>query len=191
MSFDDELLLNDIWTVYHHASSDDNWTMSSYERLGDVSSAEDCHRHGEHVGMHAEDNMVFVMRGDIAPVWDDPANLNGCIASIKVPKADVRHMFVRAFRHLVNESVLVDESVPVDGDGGALVNGISCSPKLRFCVIKVWLSDRTFRDAKRLFFVADRTFRPEEVAFKDNIDNISVDQMRRTAPAEEAVARRR
>ena len=185
MSFDDELLLSDIWTVYHHASSDDNWTMSSYERLGDVSSAEDCHRHCEHIGRHVEDNMVFVMRGDIAPVWDDPANLNGCIASVKVPKADVRDAFVGAFRHLVNESVLAD-----DGDGG-LVNGISCSPKLRFCVIKVWLSDRTFRDAKRLFFVADRTVRPEEVAFKDNIDNMSVDQMRRTAPAEEAVARRR
>lgn len=34
-------ILNDVWTIYFHDPYDDDWTLSSYQKLTDISSIDD------------------------------------------------------------------------------------------------------------------------------------------------------
>ncbi len=132
MGDDEELLLDDVWSIFHHGMTDSSWTLDSYTRVATVSSAE------EFWGVHSlvcpllHTNLFFVMREHIFPCWDDAANIDGGCISARVPMHQIG-----AYWEALCVRLLCEGLCP--GKAGA-VNGISSSPKQSWCVVKVWLS---------------------------------------------------
>ena len=130
--------LNDIWSIFFHSSDDEDWTLSSYVRLSDVSTVEDFWTSIDHLKDKIPDNMLFMMREGIDPCWDDPQNMYGGCISMKIPKADT----IRTWEHISMR--VIGETMLNERQGWESINGISISPKKYFSILKVWLKDSTY-----------------------------------------------
>jgi hypothetical protein len=158
-------LLNDTWTLYFHDPWSSDWTMSSYSRLGDVSSIEDIAGILPVVSPHLHQGIWFVFRESIFPCWDDPANIEGGCLSIKVLKTEAPEYFKTLLLRLLGEDILVDKkSMDV-----MKVNGISVSPKKNFCILKLWLGSPDLN--KREQFELGNQY-DGEVVYRSNRENI-------------------
>lgn len=128
---DDEVMLPDSWTYHFHDPGDRDWTFKSYVRLADVSSVSDFWRVQAAVQRRIEHGSFFVMRENVFPCWDDPANINGGCISLKVSKSDVAAFWEALAIRTLGENLLPSEKI---------VNGISTSPKLHNCIVKIWIA---------------------------------------------------
>lgn len=172
--------LNDVWTLYFHMSEDTDWTLSSYVRLADMSTAEDFWMTQTLVKEHLPENMFFLMREGIYPCWDDPKNMYGCCLSIKVAKTDaVRAWESICARVLGETAVVAADAAAAASEGGAWtsVNGVSISPKKYFCIVKVWLRDTRFSRpqdfALPLWYAGEVLFRSHLDCIKANSEKLT------------------
>lgn len=160
-------LFHDVWTFYVHAPDDVDWTLGSYVRLGDAASVSDFWSVHAAVRRYLHRGMFFVMREHVFPCWDDKYNQRGGCLSIKVPRDEV----LACWEHLVTH--LMGERLVVDPGGWDAVNGISCSPKRFFCIVKIWLRDDSHTDRTRFRLPPGYH---GEVLYKSNSDNIRLNQ---------------
>ena len=167
----EETYLNDIWTVHFHDPYDTDWTMTSYIRIGTMSSVEEFWQHHDCQRGNLHKAMFFVMREHVFPMWDDPSNVEGGCLSIKVLKENMAEFWEDLCKKLLGESLL-NEDV---SDKWDLVNGISTSPKKHFCIIKVWLKDDTL--SSKDFRFKDGYY--GEIIYKSNRDNITNDNIKK------------
>jgi hypothetical protein len=135
VTYPDVTYINDVWTLYFHASDDPDWTLSSYVRLTDISTVEDFWASSSCLTPHVAENMFFLMREGVYPCWDDPQNMYGGCVSMKVSKMDAP----RAWEDVCSR--VLGETIASDRTAWELVNGVSISPKRYFSIIKVWLKD--------------------------------------------------
>lgn len=161
-----ELLLDDVWCLYHHHTGDADWNFDSYHLLTCVSSAEEFWASYGALQDRMASGMFFLTREHVFPCWDDPNNIGGGCLSVKVANPEAA-----AYWHRLATQALCEQLPDA--------TGISCSPRTHFCIFKVWLSDGG---------------RQEEVAgllprgymgaplFKSNRDNIRMDQERLRQP---------
>jgi hypothetical protein len=159
--FDQDVWLDDIWSLYHHGSSDTNWTYDSYHRVACISTAFQywmCHR--ILIEPCLTTGMFFLFREHVFPCWDDPHNIGGGCVSVKVP---IEHA-ATYWADLVSCVLSEELSVPPD----CTVTGVSCSPRNYFCIFKAWLSREVY----------DLQFMPPGYTgapmFKTNRDNITL-----------------
>ena len=81
-----ENILNDKWVLYHHLPSDKNWTLQGYTVLCDnLNTVEKV----VSINSLLPDNMIkysmlFFMRNNVTPLWEDSMNTNGGCFSYKV-----------------------------------------------------------------------------------------------------------
>jgi len=77
--------------------------------------------------------MLFLMRNDIYPLWEDPENIEGCCVSFKIPSKDLVQTW--------NKSILkiICEEIHKNKDNYNELNGISISPKKEFNILKLWV----------------------------------------------------
>lgn len=131
----DELFLDDVWSFYFHDPDDRDWTLDSYRKIATVSSAE------EFWGVHkltienAHKAMFFVMREHVFPCWDDPMNIDGGCFSLMVAKEAVAAVWGALCAKMLTERLTAD---PAKSD---VVTGLSVSPKIDFCIVKIWLKN--------------------------------------------------
>jgi len=169
--------LNDAWKLYFHAPADPNWNDDSYTDLGRITTIEEYALVQQALTPGLHQGMFFLFREDIRPVWNDPANIDGCCLSMKVLKGEAAKLWVGLASRLLGESLLK----PQRADEWAQVCGISISPKRSFCILKVWLGSEELGDAQWLQLAGEYN---GDVLYKSNRDNISNDHIRaqRTAP---------
>lgn len=129
------LFLDDVWTIFHH-NVDDVWTTESYHRLAGVGDVDEFWAVSHAVTPYLNANMFFVMREHVFPCWDDPCNIDGGCVSVRVSIDDARDYW-----EAICARCLCERLVP-SGEANA-VNGISSSPKGKWCVFKVWLARQT------------------------------------------------
>lgn len=141
-------ILNDVWTLYFHDPYDEDWTLSSYQKLIDVSSVEDFWNVQNALKNKIHLGMFFLMREYVFPCWDDENNRNGGCLSIKVLKQDVDVFWEEMSMLLLGETLLVPEKRTFWDN----VNGISTSPKKHFCIVKIWLKSEEIADEKYFSF---------------------------------------
>jgi hypothetical protein len=137
----DELELNDIWNVYTHSNSNNDWSIKSYELVEKIKNVGDMWRFLNIMdNLDKEKYQYFVMRKDITPIWEDNKNKNGGICSIAI-KNRYNHNFdanvgICAFISIcmlvMNETFVTENSI---------INGMSFSVKSRNVLIKLWVSD--------------------------------------------------
>ena len=87
----------------------------------------------------AVNSMLFLMRENINPIWEDENNKKGGCFSYKVNNKLVNDLWKKMAYLLMGESLA---SLEVSKD----INGITISPKKNFCIIKIWLSNCNYNN---------------------------------------------
>lgn len=128
--------LNDTWTLYAHLPHDTDWSIDSYKQIMVFDTLEHAIVLTETLPHAMLINcMLFLMRSNIKPIWEDPCNKQGGSFSYKVTNKIVPETWRSLTYTLVGETL--GTSIKVQ----AMINGITISPKKNFCVVKVWMSN--------------------------------------------------
>lgn len=150
--------LNDRWWLWTHGMKDEDWSVSSYKRLGDqISTIE------QFLGLNRKlldciaDSMFFLMRhgpGDddtpICPMWEDPYCIDGGAWKFKVTRNDAAEAWTEIAIRLIGETI---SKTPDD------ILGVSISPKKTFVTIRVWNKNAKKNDPKQLCIPDSEYFR--------------------------------
>jgi hypothetical protein len=165
MAMEEEHYLNDTWTLYYHSAADSDWTVQSYQRLGQIGSIEEFCQAYATLAPHVHKAIWFLFREHVFPSWDDPSNIDGACLSIKVLKQNAADFWKRLCARMLGETMTsVDNTYDI--------NGMSISPKKNFVIIKLWV--------KRVIAVEDLDFGGDydgEVFYKPNRESIVGNQV--------------
>jgi len=128
--------LNDTWCLYIHLSNDTNWDVNSYKIIATFNNLEKAISVIEYINNDIIiKSMVFIMKNNIKPLWEDPENKNGGCFSYKINNTCVYNIWKVLCYSLIGNTLINDENILNN------INGISISPKKNFCIIKLWLND--------------------------------------------------
>lgn len=128
--------LNDNWTFWLHLPHDIDWSINSYKRLYNFSTLEDCIILVENINkVIVEKCMLFIMKNNIKPIWEDPNNCEGGCFSYKISIDNVYNIWKNMVYKLIGNTLTNNKELAES------LNGISISPKKNFCIIKLWLNN--------------------------------------------------
>lgn len=140
--------LNGEWCLWGHMPHNTDWSITSYINISSFNTVENTIAVTETLGdVLVKNCMLFVMKQNIAPVWEDPQNRNGGFFSYKISNKIVYDVWKKLTYALVGETICIDH------DHFRHVSGISVSPKKDFCIIKIWMSSPSHQNPK--MFITD------------------------------------
>jgi hypothetical protein len=151
------------WTLYFHEPEDKSWTPESYKRISQVNSWEALGTIIHEMGAHRTVNgMMFSMRGETSPLWENKANIRGGSYCIKVSRANSMEVYQRYLAAAALGLASVDpENVIV---------GVTMSPKKGFCIIKLWNANaKAFHSPKDVVTLHDE-IKIEEILYRPHTD---------------------
>ena len=132
---------NSEWIFWAHMPHDTNWSLDSYKKIISISKLEDLFDlYKVTPDILIQNCMLFIMKDNIKPIWEDPSNRKGGCFSYKILNKDVPEIWKKL------SFGLIGESVSNNNDFVETVNGITISPKKNFCIIKVWVKTCKFQD---------------------------------------------
>ena len=136
--------LCDMWTLWAHLPHDTNWDFDSYINITSFNNLEDCINLVE--VMCSNDRMVkecmlFIMKNNIKPLWEDEQNKNGSCFSYKLSSK----MVVKSWKLLIYS--VIGNNVSHDTNFYKCISGISISPKKNFCILKIWLNTCNYQNS--------------------------------------------
>jgi hypothetical protein len=147
------------WQLWAHLPHDTDWSMTSYTPVMKLSHAEEIvaltHALPEKLVTNC---MLFFMREDVLPTWEDPKNREGGCFSYKVPNKAVAETWKELWMLLAGESI---------GDMASDVTGLSVSPKKGFCVMKIWMTNSKHQNPLKIM---SKTLKPQGCIFKRHSD---------------------
>ena len=128
--------LNNNWTLWLHLPHDVDWTIASYKKVYSFDNLENCITLIENINREiVEKCMLFIMKNNIKPIWEDSHNNKGGSLSYKIVIENVYHVWKILTYSLIGQSITDNKDLLNS------INGISISPKKNFCIIKFWLSN--------------------------------------------------
>lgn len=156
----EQYLLNDSWTLYYHLINNNNWDIDSYVKMATFTSLQQIIENYKYIDEDiCKKSMLFLMRKNINPIWEDSNNINGACYSFKISNKIICNIWKNISYSLVSENLL--------NENENLINGISISPKKFFCILKIWISDKNY---SKLNFKNDNLSKLEYI-FKLNSEN--------------------
>ena len=133
MAIVNEYKLSYNWKFYIHLQDVEDWSFSSYHNIQTIDNV------GQAILLSDEINfdlikktMIFIMKNDIKPMWEDPENKQGGGFSFKVHNKNIEYVWKKLFFMLIGNTLSKEHES---------INGISISPKKSFCIVKVWMKD--------------------------------------------------
>ncbi len=135
-----EHVLKEKWTIWFHKIDNSNYDIDSYEKVLKFDTIE------KFVLLYRKINnfsagMFFLMKNDIPPLWENENNIKGGYLSLKVYKKTINDYWFK-FCSLIIGQTLIKENMED-------INGISVSPKINNCIIKIWFKEK--KDYKKYF----------------------------------------
>ena len=136
-------MLSDQWTLWSHLPHpfETDWSINGYKAISDLDSVEDA------VGLCksippvlVQTSMLYLTKRHVKPLWEDVNNRRGGCFSYQISNTVVVDLWSRLSYALVGNTLSSNEAYM------ATINGISVSPKKKFCIIKIWLSGCEFQD---------------------------------------------
>jgi hypothetical protein len=118
------------WVLWYHDIQSRDWSLDGYQQLVTINTIEDFHRM-IHSLYEIENNMYYLMRQGIPPLWDDSINIDGGAWTFKVNKKDISEFWTKLAIMIIGETICAQSEKIV---------GISISPKLKFATVRVWTS---------------------------------------------------
>lgn len=129
--------LNSYWTVWVHRTNCTDWKITGYQRVYIINSIGSFWRFFNNFQMlNTYQNNIFIMREEIAPIWEDVNNKFGGICSLKIDstqrglKTDISTEIFTIMSMLIMNETLVAKNKNI--------NGISFGVKKRSTLIKIW-----------------------------------------------------
>ena len=127
------------WRLYHHYTNDDCWTLDSYTNIYNIYTIRDFWNFYNNK-IQLNNNMFFLMRGDIEPNYECKENKNGGYFSFKYDINDIYKVWITLSLHLVSENLSLNKN--------NFITGITISTKKnlrkKFYIIKIWNSDSQY-----------------------------------------------
>ncbi len=169
------LPLSDRWTWWSHAPTNPDYSLAGYVRIQCVSTLPELIALVENVPpVLVERGMLFWMRGDITPRWEDPRNREGGFFAFRVDPSSR----MRAWKALTY-TVLGGTLSAVPGVCEA-VTGVTLSPKKKHHLLKIWMGSKTFQCPTVLAAIPHLStypcvFGPHDQRYANNHDNDATD----------------
>lgn len=133
--------LSDKWTLWAHLPHNTDWSLTSYISIHTFTTVESAVAVTESLPSALIENcMLFIMRHDIKPIWEDPKNRDGGCFSYKVTNKNV----TTAWKDLTY--AVLGGSVSDKPGFFDCVSGITISPKKNFCIIKIWMKNCDYQN---------------------------------------------
>lgn len=128
--------LNDNWSVWIHMDNDKNWAINSYKKIYCFNTLENSIKLIENLSIEIlQKTMIFLMKNDIKPIWEDPNNRDGGCFCYKIDNIDILNIWKKLCYSLIGNSLILDTEILSN------INGISISSKKNFYIIKVWINN--------------------------------------------------
>jgi hypothetical protein len=122
--------INNIWKVWFHKIDDKDWSINSYNNVANIDSLESFIYYYRKISIFIH-GMFFVMKDNIPPLWEDKNNINGGIITYKFTKVESDDVWKQLTMALIGNTLTKDSKY---------INGISISPKINNCIIKIWVN---------------------------------------------------
>ena len=128
--------LKNKWSLYAHLPQDTDWSHNSYKLIYTFENIEEIISIINYLPETLIKNcMLFIMKDNILPMWEDPKNINGGCFSYKV----INKYVCDVWRDLTY--LLVGDSLSSNSNFNKNITGITISPKKNFCIIKIWMTN--------------------------------------------------
>ena len=151
--------LNSIFTLWYHNPNDNGWELKDYMKLISFDTIEE---YWYYTGFMNEKfacfSMLFLMKDNINPLWEDKQNIDGGYISIKLPRENTINQWNLLMQYFVSGNLTNN------------INGISITNKKNFNIIKIWFSEEIEVDNYKFpeeIGINDRTF-----LFRNHKNNI-------------------
>jgi len=129
-------ILQNKWKLWAHLPNNNDWSINGYNNIYIFTTIEDTIAVTEYLpDILIKNCMLFIMKENILPMWEDSQNINGGSFSYKV----LNKFVVNVWRNLTY--VLVGNTISNNMSFVNCVTGITISPKKNFCIIKIWISN--------------------------------------------------
>jgi len=126
-----DVILPSIWQLYGHNSESKNWSIESYNNIYKILNASNLWKFlNNFYRMDFKTFDFFLMKNDILPIWEHPKNRDGGICSIRTDINNGSDAVCLIILHMVTNKLYTD--------GADDINGISCSVRNNWMVIKIW-----------------------------------------------------
>ena len=143
--------LSDSWTVYSHLPYNNDWTINSYQNLFSSNILEQFVVFSEFLSdIIIKKCMLFIMKNNIQPIWEDENNKNGGCFSYKVQNENVVNVWKDLSYKLVGNTLLKSGIENT-------ISGITISPKRNFCIIKIWFKNCKYMDSSIITNIENMT----------------------------------
>jgi hypothetical protein len=137
--------LNSSWILWGHLPHDTDWSLKSYKKIHEFNTIEEVKMILNIIPEKMVKNcMLFIMRENTKPIWEDTVNRNGGCFSYKIFNKNV----VSIWNTLCY--ALVGECMSSNMDFVSSITGLTISPKKNFCIIKIWVSNCNNKDQTSL-----------------------------------------
>lgn len=139
--------LSSNWNVWIHPCASDNWTLSGYYKIMTIKTISDFWEFTNNFKkLNYADYQFFIMRNDIAPTWEDPANKNGGASSLKFNMNDSNLLlqWEKICAMTICEHLYKGNALSVD------VTGISFNMKSDTAVVKIWNNNNMIDTSKKI-----------------------------------------
>lgn len=151
--------LSDKWVLWAHLPHDTNWSINSYINISTINSIEEMIELTQYLKESLVKNcMLFIMKENINPTWEDKNNIDGGCFSIKINNKTVSSTWKNITYLLLGNTLSNNKDFIKD------INGITISPKKTFCIIKIWTRTCNYTESK--FFSRLLNIPPDNIIFK-------------------------
>lgn len=134
--------LTDVWKLYGHLPSNPNWDIQSYILISEFSTVEQALQFIEIIPAECiQKSMLFLMKGTIPPIWEEPENKDGGYFSYKIVERHIADVWKQLCYSLVGCTITKQESIYQH------INGMTISPKKKFSILKIWMNDASISNS--------------------------------------------
>jgi hypothetical protein len=127
--------LNDLWTLYFHSTVCNDWDITSYNNICNISNIEEFLIVFHQFRNIWDKGMFFLMRDGINPTWEDKQNITGGCFSVKYKKEESVDKWFETC------CAVLGETFAKSSEHTTNINGISISPKKDTNLIRIWMKD--------------------------------------------------
>jgi hypothetical protein len=151
-------VLSGRWSLWYHDITEESWELTSYKKLYHINTLED------YIVLHNTiptftSGMFIVMREGYSPRREDMDHANGGFWSFKIPKKFANQIWEEVVGRTIGNTMTkrVEDSEEIIG--------LSISPKINNCIIKIWNRNKNRADPNMLVSSV-RYINPEQAMYK-------------------------
>jgi len=129
----DKIYFPNKWVLWCHDIKEKQWDINSYKKLYTIHSVSDfwnIFNNIHKLGLRAMH--LFLMKENINPTWEDEANRNGGVCSLKINIKTVKNIWTDIIIQMVCNNL---------NNNYDDINGTSISPKNQWAIVKIWNKD--------------------------------------------------